>query len=73
MQIRFRLDLNSNRVRKNLLQGLDNWVQLGLLSDQQIKEISATLSDRLPNPQIAPTSEPAAQEIASCQRRAGFR
>ena len=61
MQIRFRLDLNSNRVRNNLLQGLDNWVQLGLLSDQQIKEISATLSDRLPDPQAAPTSEPAAQ------------
>ena len=48
MQIRFRLDLESDRVRQNFLRGLDYWVQLGLLSPSQINEIAATLSERLP-------------------------
>ena len=53
MQIRFTLDLESNRVRQNLLQGMDRWVQLGLLSESQVAEIAATLSERLPAAAVA--------------------
>ncbi len=76
MQIKFRLDLNSDRVRQNLLQGMDNWVRLGLLSDEQVKELAATLSERLPTPRPSPTAqrsltssgEPAFKDFITAER-----
>ena len=65
MQIRFRLDLDSERVRQNFLKGLDYWVQLGLLSPDQIREIATTLSERVPTveAQLAPEESPARREL----------
>ena len=51
MRLNIRLDLTSEQVRLHLLQGLDSWVKLGLISDAQIREIAQTLSDTLPLPQ----------------------
>ena len=69
MQIRIRLDLDSDRVRQNLLQGLDYWVQLGLLSDTQVKEIAATLSERRPASPDVSVARQTAQRAATHNER----
>lgn len=53
MQLKIRLDLTSERVQESLLDGLDIWVRLGLLSETQIRELATTLTEpvRLPEPE----------------------
>lgn len=48
MQLNINLDLDNERVRRQLLAGLDSWVRLGLLSESQVSEIAAVLSKPLP-------------------------
>ncbi|MEM9980477.1 MAG: hypothetical protein AAF808_22865, partial [Cyanobacteria bacterium P01_D01_bin.2] len=50
MQLNIRLDLTAERVQNHLLEGLDIWVRLGLLSEGQVRELAAGLSEpvRLP-------------------------
>ncbi len=48
MQLKILLDLTNERMQRQLLAGLDSWVQLGLLSDRQVREIAAVLSQPLP-------------------------
>ncbi len=48
MRLNIQLDLTSERVHQQLMAGLDRWVQLGLLSEAQVEEIAAALSQPLP-------------------------
>ena len=57
MHLKIHIDLDSAQVRQHLLQGLDNWAQLGLLSDAQIQKIAARLSDPLPIPAASPPND----------------
>ncbi len=63
------LDLTLPRTQQHLLTGLEQWQQLGLLTDAQIQLIAQTLSQRLPlrpaesrsfvpSPSPAPTPKP---------------
>jgi hypothetical protein len=54
MQFQICLDLESERVQAHLLAGLEQWVQLGLLSDGEMRELAATLSQPLPVPYRLP-------------------
>ncbi|MEM9162401.1 MAG: hypothetical protein AAGC54_04950, partial [Cyanobacteria bacterium P01_F01_bin.4] len=45
MQLDIRLDLTAERVQRHLLEGLDIWVRLGLLSQGQVRELAAKLSE----------------------------
>ncbi|PZO34202.1 MAG: hypothetical protein DCF17_20780, partial [Shackletoniella antarctica] len=50
--IRLQLDLSPNQ--SGLLEGLDTWLRLGLLSEAQVRDLCQTqLSCHLP-PQVAP-------------------
>ena len=49
MYLKIHLNLDSEEVHQHLLQGLDNWVQLGLLSEAQIQAIATRLSEPLPS------------------------
>ncbi|NEP15306.1 MAG: hypothetical protein F6J97_00120 [Leptolyngbya sp. SIO4C1] len=53
MQLNIQLDLSSEQVQHQLLAGLDSWVRLGLLSESQIRELAATLSEPVPAVQPA--------------------
>ncbi|MGB3670553.1 MAG: hypothetical protein WA984_10605 [Phormidesmis sp.] len=48
MRLNIQLDLTSEQVHQQLMTGIDRWVQLGLLSEAQVKEIAAVLSQPLP-------------------------
>ena len=48
MRLPILLDLTSQQVRSHLLKGLDQWVQLGLLSEAQVIEIARQLSEAIP-------------------------
>ena len=48
MRLNIRLDATSLQVGSRLLEGLDYWVKLGLLSDEQVREIALTMSEPLP-------------------------
>ncbi|MBE9063087.1 hypothetical protein [cf. Phormidesmis sp. LEGE 11477] len=48
MRLNIRLDLTSPQVSSRLLEGLDAWVKLGLLSEAQVREIALTMSEPLP-------------------------
>ncbi len=48
MRINIRLDSASPQVSSQLLEGLDYWVKLGLLSEAQIEAIALTMSEPLP-------------------------
>ncbi len=48
MRLNIQLDLTPDQAQRQLMAGLDRWVQLGLLSEAQVKEIAATLSQPLP-------------------------
>lgn len=50
MRITIRLDSTSPQVSSRLLEGLDYWVKIGLLSEAQIEEIALTMSEPLPVP-----------------------
>ena len=56
MQLKIKLDLDNPKVQQWLLTGLDSWVQLGLLSESQVKEIAAMLSKPLPPVSSAATT-----------------
>ncbi|NJM98289.1 MAG: hypothetical protein HC800_15030 [Phormidesmis sp. RL_2_1] len=73
MQLNIRLDLTSTEVRLLLLDGLDHWVRLGLLSESQILELAQLLSVPLPSltnqatqaELFAPYVPPVAAQMAS--------
>ena len=48
MRLNIRLDSTSPQISSRLLEGLDYWVKLGLLSDAQVREIALTMSEPLP-------------------------
>ena len=60
MRLNIRLDLNSERVRDRLLQGLDQWVQLGLLTDEEVRAFARTLSEAV---SFEPIEEPAPRSV----------
>ncbi len=45
MQLDIRLNLNSDDRRSRILQGLDYWVQLGLLEEWQIRQLAKAMSE----------------------------
>lgn len=45
MQLKIWLDLTSEQRRSRLLEGLDNWVKLGLLSEEQILDLARKMSE----------------------------
>ena len=60
MRLNIRLDSTSPQISSRLLEGLDYWVKLGLLSDAQVREIALTMSEPLPlvaKPQEGETPE----------------
>ncbi|MEN8443784.1 MAG: hypothetical protein ABG776_02105 [Cyanobacteria bacterium J06555_13] len=58
MQLKIRLDLSSEQIQRRLLAGLDSWVKLGLLSEAQVQEIAAVLSEPVPTEEaILPRSD----------------
>ncbi|MEO1623233.1 MAG: hypothetical protein AAFU53_19655 [Cyanobacteria bacterium J06632_3] len=61
MQLKIWLESESEQVRLHLMEGLDQWVALGLLTDKQVREIAATLSEPLPAVSV---SEPLDSAIA---------
>lgn len=48
MRLNIQLDSDSPQVSSRLLEGLDYWVRLGLLSEAQVQEIALTMSEPLP-------------------------
>ncbi len=48
MRITIRLNSASPQVSSRLLEGLDYWMELGLLSEAQVREIALTMSEPLP-------------------------
>ncbi len=56
MRLNIRLDLTSEQMRLRLLEGLDSWVKLGLLSDEQVRELARSLSEPLPTAQENPAA-----------------
>ncbi|MGB3294064.1 MAG: hypothetical protein WBB01_13845 [Phormidesmis sp.] len=59
MQLRIWLDLTSEQRRSRLLEGLDSWVKLGLLSEDQILDIARKMSEP-----VAAATEPGLVETA---------
>lgn len=49
MQLRIWLDLTSEQRRSRLLEGLDSWVKLGLLSEDQILDLAEKMSEPVAN------------------------
>jgi len=50
-----RIELTVSASNPNLLEGLETWLRLGLISDAQVKQLGRIyLSCRLPEPEIAP-------------------
>jgi len=45
MRLNIRLDLTSEHVRDRLLDGLDQWVRLGLLTDEQVRMLAGVMSE----------------------------
>ncbi|MEO1403967.1 MAG: hypothetical protein AAFV72_22330, partial [Cyanobacteria bacterium J06635_1] len=45
MQLDIHVDLAAESVQRHLLEGLDIWVRLGLLSQGQVRELAAKLSE----------------------------
>ncbi len=45
MQLEIWLDLSTERMRSRLLEGLDDWVKLGLLSEEQILALARKMSE----------------------------
>ncbi|MEL6351109.1 MAG: hypothetical protein AAFR58_05045 [Cyanobacteria bacterium J06627_28] len=48
MRLPIWLDLTSQQVQLHLMEGLDQWVRLGLLSDEQVKSLADRLSEPVP-------------------------
>ncbi|MEM6451115.1 MAG: hypothetical protein AAF703_12455, partial [Cyanobacteria bacterium P01_D01_bin.105] len=48
MRLNIRLDLTSEHVRDRLLDGLDQWVKLGLLTESQVRALAETMSEPVP-------------------------
>ncbi len=48
MQLTIKLDLTSQDRQNRLLEGLDNWVRLGLLSEAQVLELAQSMSRTIP-------------------------
>ncbi|MEL7331687.1 MAG: hypothetical protein AAFN12_05535, partial [Cyanobacteria bacterium J06560_2] len=59
MQLKIKLDLSQERVHQRLMEGLDSWVRLGLLSAEQVTEIAAVLSRPLPEAESLAPERPA--------------
>ncbi|MGC1309939.1 MAG: hypothetical protein WA885_22155 [Phormidesmis sp.] len=77
MQLDIRLDLTLPQVRLHLLEGLDSWVRLGLISDEQVRRLAAKLSDPLPaaaeaiqpeRVRAAPSPPPVVREVGKLSR-----
>ncbi|MEQ8757684.1 MAG: DUF2157 domain-containing protein [Coleofasciculus sp. G1-WW12-02] len=59
-----RIELTVSASNPNLLEGLETWLRLGLISDAQVKQLSRiSLSCRVPQPEIAPL--PSRPQVAS--------
>ena len=58
MRLNIKLNLNSERVQLHLLEGLDSWVKLGLLSEAQVRELARSMSQPIPSVEDAPASLP---------------
>ncbi|MFK8184160.1 MAG: hypothetical protein AB8B99_12365 [Phormidesmis sp.] len=56
MRLNIRLDLTSEHVRDRLLEGLDQWVRLGLLTESQVRDLAGTMSEPVWTNQSAPQS-----------------
>lgn len=48
MRLPIWLDLTSQQVQLHLMEGLDQWVRLGLLSDEQVKTLAGRLNEPIP-------------------------
>ncbi|MGB3786558.1 MAG: hypothetical protein WA949_01020, partial [Phormidesmis sp.] len=70
MRLNIQIDSTSAQASSRLLEGLDYWVKLGLLSDDQVREIALTMSEPLPiayspsEAEAAGSSSESAQAIA---------
>ncbi len=53
MRLNIRLDLTSEQVQRHLLEGLDSWVKLGLLSGAQVRELARAMSQPIPSAENA--------------------
>ncbi|MEQ8465501.1 DUF2157 domain-containing protein [Coleofasciculus sp. E1-EBD-02] len=60
-----RIELTVSASNPKLLEGLDTWLRLGLISDAQVKQLGRIyLSCRLPEPEIAPLpSRPPSRKV----------
>ncbi len=58
MRLDIKLDLNSERVQLYLLEGLDSWVKLGLLSEGQVRELAQVMSQPIPSAENASAALP---------------
>ncbi len=59
------LEIRIDASNPRLLEGLEIWLQLGLLSDAQVRELSRnSLICRRPTPVVAPTSQPQPTNIS---------
>jgi hypothetical protein len=64
MKLTIRLDLDSAQSQANLLQGLDYWIHLGLLSDTLIRELALSLAQPIV---LEPTAQNLPAEIPQVQ------
>ncbi|MGB3299231.1 MAG: hypothetical protein WBA76_13250 [Phormidesmis sp.] len=70
MRLNIRLDLTSEQVQQHLLAGLDSWVELGLLSEVQVRELAQAMSQPiLPAAAIPAGNVPAADEDSATNRQ----
>lgn len=68
MRLNIRLDLTSEQVRSRVLEGLDMWVRLGLLSEAQVRELAESMSQPLPPASAADPSASQPGNVSSTQR-----
>ncbi len=67
MRLNIQIDSTSGQVSSRLLEGLDYWVKLGLLSDGQVREIALTMSEPLPIAE-SPLSTEAADSLSESEQ-----
>ena len=72
MRLNIRLDLNSERVQLHLLKGLDSWVELGLLSEAQVRELARTMSQPIPSAEDDSDSLPSSLPRTAIADKRGY-
>ncbi len=58
MQLDIKLNLNSEDRRSHILQGLDYWVQLGLLEEWQVRQLAKVMSEPIAVAQVEQAALP---------------